>query len=630
MFGFLSGLQLLHPWGLAALLAVPLLILAYLRRESARRRVVSSVLVLRELTKRPARRQRFKPPLRFFLELLALLLLGLAASMPLKLQTEQRVAVVIDSSLSMRTSESTGTTRFALAQRAANDWMMNESSRTRYVVYSSSPRLKAETDEAGVSRDDAQASLRTLSAGYSTDTLEVSLQELARSGRFSKVLAVSDRSPDFTADTAGETASPLERSTEIVGVKVGNPAPNISLNQLSIAAETIPEPHDELVASIAASGRADGTAKVSFTELLQSGESKLLAERTVSLHADGLTEVRQPLSSGGVGRRFRVSVTPERGVLDALTEDNSGWILSGANEGRSVLVVSDHAGDTAGLDRIPGLSVTGVDVTGFNGMSRQAVEKTSLLVFHRTAPASAFEIPTLVILPPEGNTAFPVRGGVSGARIASWREEHPLLSYLRVPLLPVQTVEVFDVPLWAESVVQVEQGSILVAGESRGVRFVGAGFELLPFEGAKSPAASVLTLNMLHWLSGTATFGESLITGGAIPLEAEKWQITLPDGSATSVEYAHEGAFQTTLPGLYRLERSNGARRTVAVNSFHPEESQTALDRPYGVTKKVNHPELDTEGARPLWPGLLMAIAGLLTAELCLVLWQARRGQEVV
>ena len=99
---WLSGLQFGYLLGGAVALLSPLLVLAYLRQDRARRKVVSSVLILKEIAARPRRRRRFVPPPRFFFELLCLLLLALAATLPARRDERERVAVVVDTSLSMR------------------------------------------------------------------------------------------------------------------------------------------------------------------------------------------------------------------------------------------------------------------------------------------------------------------------------------------------------------------------------------------------------------------------------------------------------------------------------------------------------------------------------------------------
>ena len=103
----IGSLALAWPWGLLALGAVPVLVALYFLRRRSVRRPVSSLLLWREESRRPARGRRvdrLKTPLRFWLELLALLLLATAAAGPLVLRESRArpLVVVLDDSWSMR------------------------------------------------------------------------------------------------------------------------------------------------------------------------------------------------------------------------------------------------------------------------------------------------------------------------------------------------------------------------------------------------------------------------------------------------------------------------------------------------------------------------------------------------
>lgn len=98
--------------------------------------------------------------------------------------------------------------------------------------------------------------------------------------------------------------------------------------------------------------------------------------------------------------------------------------------------------------------------------SSDELRENALIVFHQTAPTIPPKVPALLIAPPRENTLFPTAGGASQLTISSWKEEHPILSYLRVPLLEVTSGEMFRTPAWATSIINSQQGSILSAGET--------------------------------------------------------------------------------------------------------------------------------------------------------------------
>lgn len=104
----MSGLELLNPWALALLGGLPLLLFAYRRQSDKRAVELPSLIVLRRLTKVQPPRQRFKPPWTALIELLALLAIVGAATLPLWGEGPGEVALLIDNSLSaIRSVENT-------------------------------------------------------------------------------------------------------------------------------------------------------------------------------------------------------------------------------------------------------------------------------------------------------------------------------------------------------------------------------------------------------------------------------------------------------------------------------------------------------------------------------------------
>ena len=167
-----------------------------------------------------------------------------------------------------------------------------------------------------------------------------------------------------------------------------------------------------------------------------------------------------------------------------------------------LLVASGDELPDSGFGGVPALGVQQISPAEFAKRAESDLARYSSVIFHRSAPARPPSVPTLLILPPADNPLFPVRDQADEGRITSWAAEHPITSYLKVPLLSPGSAAIFDVPLWAQSIMRVEEGAIVVAGESHGVRFAAVGMEMLPFEGARTPVLSVLTLNLLNWLSG--------------------------------------------------------------------------------------------------------------------------------
>lgn len=113
----------LYPLAFVGLLGVPALVAIYLFRNRFRRQAVSSLMLwpaLRESRAGGRRLRRLQTPLLFVLELLAILLLVLAASEPhLRLRTSSRpLVVILDDSYSMLAGDRPARTRAIEALRA--------------------------------------------------------------------------------------------------------------------------------------------------------------------------------------------------------------------------------------------------------------------------------------------------------------------------------------------------------------------------------------------------------------------------------------------------------------------------------------------------------------------------------
>ena len=193
----------------------------------------------------------------------------------------------------------------------------------------------------------------------------------------------------------------------------------------------------------------------------------------------------------------------------------------------------------------------------------------------------------------------------------------------------------FATPLWARSVINVEQGAVVVAGESHGLRFAAVGVELLPFGGASTPTVSILTLNLLNWLTGGSELGKTTLSGGTTRLEGRhSWKIQKPDGTteAVQVKASDPEFYPLGEPGVYRLEGAPigpGASisRALTANVFYPDEAATFSPTPLTLPREIVHEELVREDVSPIWPFIIGLVLALLGGE---AIWAALRGGELV
>ncbi len=185
------------PIAFLALLAVPLLVAIYFLRNRAKERQVSSLFLWLDVRQRwdgGQRIHKLQTPLLFFLELLAILLLVLAAAKPLMKagDTARPLIVVLDDSFSMQAGgEDSSRNRAAAAIR--NEIRSNRYEPLRFVLAGEAPQLLGEMV------GDAEQAIKVLDnwkCGSPTAKLEDAVAfAFELGGNRARVLVVSDHAP---------------------------------------------------------------------------------------------------------------------------------------------------------------------------------------------------------------------------------------------------------------------------------------------------------------------------------------------------------------------------------------------------------------------------------------------------
>src|SRR5206468_228015 len=119
-----------------------------------------------------------------------------------------------------------------------------------------------------------------------------------------------------------------------------------------------------------------------------------------------------------------------------------------------------------------------------------------LVLFHLTAPDTLPPTNAAFILPPEGNTLFPLGKATSQLQVTQWATAHPLTAYVTFSLLSPPYAQAFLPVSWCKPVLSATVGPLVLAGERDGRRYAAVGFDLLPYLGKKNLPTSILTLNL--------------------------------------------------------------------------------------------------------------------------------------
>lgn len=604
-----SLLHFAHPGLLLLGAAAPALILAYLQRNPLKRTVVSSIIILKRIPKAPALKRRMKLPLRFFLELLALLLLTGAAAMPFLNDRGEHVAILIDNSLSMRAASGDKGSRFDDALSSTDDWLVEQDRSNSYTVFVPAPTLTL-IGSGDLNREAARRVVRGIKAGFSSDSLGGAVSELLSQRKYERVFVVSDQDAERDeGDSIVETR------------RVGRSASNAYIANLRSERSRLQE-EMTVTASIGFSGPQATEIRARLSAI--SGTSERELSSTKARIEDGkITEVTFNVPIPELGTLYHARITADD---DVLPEDNEGWISPDSRSGSEVLLVGVPDPDLRGLARIRGIHVTQLTPYAYTRLSDQDLRKYSSLIFYQVAPRIVPKISSVLILPPNENPLFPVRVDVSAPSISSWKAEHPITTYLNVPVLKPKVAQIFEPVPWAQAVLNAEQGALIIAGESQGVRFAGVGFEILPFEGSDTPGPSVLLLNLLQWLSGGGELSATKLTGSALKVDSGRISKVIDPRGEVKELAGGSSLYTFDQPGIYVIQSAE--RTFLPVNPFHADESST-FETHYFRVPVASSVQSVTGGETPFWPKLLLAVIAVLFLDLFLVLLAPvfRRGE---
>jgi hypothetical protein len=551
----------------------PALIYAYRRRKSEKSATVSSLIILKTLSKKIVAKKRIKLPLRFYIELLALLTLAAAATLPSP--KIKKIAVIFDNSLSMSAQGPNKKTRLDLAIEKFNE---EKNLKDSYQLFTSSPELKK-----------TSLSIKT---ALTPDKLNLALAELAP--EYEKIWIFTDKKPK-------------EVDEKFTVFQVGTNLNNLYFESASL------DDSQKIKIKLAAASSKKVNANVVITGLDFSGKTTgLITEQPITINPNSIKELEFESPKSELAYKIELKTTEP----DAIEDDNTAWLVASDDISSKILLVSalDQA---SGLERIPGFSINKISFEQYSEL--REFKKYSLIIFHRCAPATPPALPSLLILPPSENSFFPINSE-KDIKISSWDENHPISSYLRADLInPGQGVE-FRTPVWAQAVISGESGSIIAAGQHSGELFAASGIELLPYEGRRTPALSILTVNLLKWLSSKNKIGATNLTGeifnlepGSVVIKPNQEVLKMPSSAdnRAKANSAENNSIELDLAGIYLLSKQGA----LAVNAFHNKESNTLMTEELVFPKsqgKISKKQSDW------WKYLTVAAIIFLTLEMFL------------
>ena len=592
-------------WSILILPSAVVLWWIYRRGDTSRERILGSTLLL-ERAQIVSRSVRWQPPWRALIEALILLGVILALTDPFEvIKARTPIAVVaIDTSPRMlvRVADKEGTTRLDRARVRAIELVQEFEPGTRVIVISQHGTI------GPLSASEAVVALEKISVRYD----ERSVFELLSDAR--------GRFPESLVHVVGEGTVALPTPTWLRWYSVDEQA------------------HD----NVAIVGVDTGRREVVVRSYSLRPETLALVLSDISGKPQGRLDLTIP---AGEQRSVRFSGSfPNAGAVllsrpggaDALALDDLAYFVE-PRQDEGIVVSSALSLQALGLTEtmLPGFRFVASDASALGTRQpRQLLHRQPLLSEQEERCADR-ESRRIVSITPSGSGLR----SVEDARITWWNEQEDLLRYVTLDLLRLPQVMVLpESTSTGAALALTNTGPVITRSNLGDCSEVRVGFELLPFSRGGDKSVSILTLNLLSWLSEEASSASAVTV---IP-SGVAWKVGSGSDSETTriasvlgelrAEYAV--GQEVSAPGLYRVERK-GVSSEFRARTFRSEtisDNRIVAVHSIGVAaeREVRKDESESEAEsvssdtnQPLrW--LLAAIGVLLLVDILYVL--ARGG----
>jgi len=621
-------MSFLAPTALAlALLSIPIVVL-YMLKLRRRQMPVSSTLLWQMLLRdRQANTpwQRLKRNLFLFLQLLILAALVVALARPaIEVPTvaSGSAVILLDASASMNAVD-VAPSRFDAARAAARGLVdsLPDAARVTLIVAGPQPRTLAsgENDKAALHAA-LDAARPTQAAANWEAAFALAAGALGSAGEQASVVVISD------GGTPSTGLPPLPGDVRYI--PIGQSGDNVAISALA----SRPAPGgSELFASVTNYSAAPRAAIISFyldDVFFSSQPLDLPASQSVDVVLSGL-----PVDGVRYEARLSSPDRPDR-PLDALPLDDAAFAVQPASSKRSVLLITEsNLFLEQLLAALPGVAPYRA-LPAADGSFQIPATPFDLYVFDGIIPGDLPAADVLLVNPPP-NPLVAV-GGVftetTGAQVA----DHPLTRFVDWSDVHILRARQFERPIWADTLVSVESGPLVLAGETGGRHVAVIAFDLHESDLPLQVSYPILLSNLVNYLAPAQAFDapDGLRPGDSLAilpdLEVNQVAITAPSDQTYSLGSGENGVLfsDTSEVGIYEVRYESASGQAVdyfAVNVFDPAESniRPATNIQVGRSKVAASGATEV-GRRELWPWL----AATALAVLMLEWWLYHRRQS--
>lgn len=568
-FGFLS------PWFLC-LLPFGIGFLIYVYRKSGKRapRKVGTTYLLKLIKRPPETNKRFIPPIHFWLELIALLSIIVGLSLPYGENDASRILILIDDSFSMRAVTEGRESLFRIAQKEAMQRIQEQPANTLIKVSSTSNSCV--TDDF-LHRQEAIEFIAKCEPTFTEDALDSLLLRLSQNEEYQKLLVFSDKEFSVGMESGKGTYYNLRSDSELRFLE------NFAISDASIGQEGA-----KVTVQSYLKNPKHGTISLNLGKIDGNGLRYYSSKKTEFIGKPGGQETIQfdfPDKDWDV-LRFQIENSPDEKFMDAISEDNTFWLTR--NNSKKILGVISHKKDsTLGLEKISQYEFKSLSPEEF---AARKSEKFNAFIFNQVTPEILPDVSSLFILP-SGNFLFHNSQEQENA-VMRWENSSSLTKYVNFSLLSGSKGFSLDIPEWARGEIYGNKGTTLASGEFSNARYVASGIPLLPFNGFRTPALSILMLNILLDLTESFEYRVGELLSFSPEMSKIRYLDTLKNVSFPQIDSGLR-TYSTEIPGILELSENNVRNTYLPVNFSSQSESDVRQVKSLGSA--ANEKRTDSE-----------------------------------
>lgn len=606
-----------------SLLAIPIILLYMLRLRRREVQVSSTLLWQQLLRDREANApwQKLRRNLLLFLQLLILIGLVITLARPyieVPTVTSGRTALLIDASASMNATD-VSPNRFEVARQQALDIVnsLGEQDTVAIVRVAEGPEMiQSYTND----RELLRAAINRLRVSTAAADWNAALTLAAAGAQGAEkfgIVIIGDGglTPGLTTNAYGEVRF----------IPVGADSENVAISALSTGTDLAKGP--QIYARLSNYGAQ--TAQVIFSVKL---DGNLFNASPYTVPPNSFTDVVVT----GLPKQFQrveTNLTRPTGatVPDYLPLDDTAWtVYNPTSAGKAVIYSKGNRFIEQGLASLPDWQVLRGDPS--RGIS--TVEKYDLYVFDGWLPGELPDANTLIINPPAnmtitamGETLLTIGGLTRRTKITGVRPDDPRTRYLEFNDVNVLEYKRVTPPDWAVSLVEAEDGPLVLAGDFNGRRISLVTFDLFNSDLPLKIAWPILLANLTEWYKAPRAIQieSALRPGQTVPIrpttDATDIRVILPDGDTRTyrVEQPILIYSDTAQNGVYNVEVLKGEevlqREYFAINLFDANESALAVRTPTLNPGNANAVPQQEIGQREYWPWIALVAVAILALE---------------